>query len=87
MSSAIKDATEGGSPPETGSADILLLYAYLKKNKLHPRRTLDQFFYHGIDTSERDTDQVVYRYLRRHNKVKRVFMVDQLRLWILGPGK
>lgn len=47
----------------TSSPNMLLLQAYLRgKTKIHPRRTLDQFFYHGLDTSARDRDQVVYRY-------------------------
>lgn len=56
-----------GAADETSSIDsspnMLLLQAYLHgKTKVHPRRTLDQFFYHGLDTSARDRDQVVYRY-------------------------
>lgn len=47
----------------SSSPNLLLLQAYLHgKTKIHPRRTLDQFFYHGLDTSARDRDQVVYRY-------------------------
>lgn len=47
----------------SSSPNMLLLQAYLRgKTKIHPRRTLDQFFYHGLDTSARDRDQVVYRY-------------------------
>lgn len=56
-----------GAADETSSVssspNLLLLQAYLHgKTKIHPRRTLDQFFYHGLDTSARDRDQVVYRY-------------------------
>jgi hypothetical protein len=56
-----------GAADETSSSssspNLLLLQAYLRgKTKIHPRRTLDQFFYHGLDTSARDRDQVVYRY-------------------------
>lgn len=51
------------SSSATSSPNMLLLQAYLNgKTKIHPRRTLDQFFYHGLDTSARDRDQVVYRY-------------------------
>ncbi|GAW27420.1 putative ankyrin repeat protein [Rosellinia necatrix] len=65
--------------------DSLLIEAYLNGTPpLHPRRTLDQFFYHGIDTSDRDIDQVVYRFCKRHEIEKKVFMVDQLWLWVLG---
>jgi hypothetical protein len=70
--------------------DDMLIKAYLNvhpKNAhpgLHPRRTLDQFFYHGIDTSLRDQDQVVYRYCKERKIELKVFMVDQLWMWILG---
>ncbi|KAK8109560.1 ankyrin repeat protein [Apiospora kogelbergensis] len=66
--------------------DTLLLEAYLNhKPSLHPRRTLDQFFYRGIDTSARDRDQVVYRYCEDHGHERKVFMVDQL--WVLVLNK
>ncbi|KAI1080563.1 hypothetical protein F5B20DRAFT_580226 [Whalleya microplaca] len=85
MSSAIKSAREGRRLVEISSRDSLIVNAYLNNTPpLHPRRTLDQFFYHGIDTSARDTDQVVYRYCKRHKVEAKVFMVDQLWLWIIG---
>src|SRR3569833_299615 len=87
MSLTIKNARNGRPLPENPSRDVLLINAYLKKTPpLHPRRTLDQFFYHGIDTSIRDVDQVVYRYCARHHIERRVFMVDSLWLWVLGRG-
>lgn len=50
---------------------------------LQPRRTLDQYFYtHLENTSLRDKDQVVYRYTER----SKIFMVDQLWLWVLDNG-
>ncbi|KAI1437798.1 hypothetical protein GGR50DRAFT_605239 [Xylaria sp. CBS 124048] len=67
------------------SKDSLLINAYLNGTPpLHPRRTLDQFFYLDIDTSARDTDQVVYRFCKRHKIETKVFMVDQLWLWVIG---
>ncbi|KIW02552.1 hypothetical protein, variant [Verruconis gallopava] len=75
------------SIPAKACADDLLIKAYLNHEPpLHVRRTLDQFFYHSIDTSERDVDQVVYRHFKRNLKDKEpmVFMVDQLWMWILG---
>ncbi|KAH9994522.1 hypothetical protein F4779DRAFT_218338 [Xylariaceae sp. FL0662B] len=85
MSSAIKSVREGRRPLESSSRDALLVKAYLNNTPpLHPRRTLDQYFYHGIDTSARDTDQVVYRYCKRHKVEAKLFMVDQLWLWIIG---
>jgi hypothetical protein len=48
-----------------------MLCAYLYNNPpVHPRRTLDQFYYHMLeDTEERDRDQVITRYY--HNVWKR----------------
>lgn len=70
-------------------ADIVLIRAHLEKSSsfLHVRRTLDQFFYHNIDTRVRDADQVVYRFQEKHRKGTdeiNVFMVDQLWMWVLG---
>jgi ankyrin repeat protein/Mg2+ and Co2+ transporter CorA len=72
--------------------DEMLLRAHLGSStvSLHVRRTLDQFFYHNIDTQSRDQDQVVYRYQTRRMASEesevdpKVFMVDQLWMWILG---
>lgn len=89
MSEAIKRATTASDimcPPHLGhTCDEMLIQAYLRSTpNLHIRRTLDQFYYHAISTEGRDTDQVVYRYTRQKRKEKKVFMVDQLWLWILG---
>ncbi|KAL1891947.1 hypothetical protein Sste5346_007291 [Sporothrix stenoceras] len=85
MTHAINLVRDGWDPPEGSPRDIMLTKGYICNTPpLHPRRTLDQFFYHGIDTSIRDTDQVVYRYCKRHDIEKKVFMVDQLWLWVLG---
>jgi hypothetical protein len=48
-----------------------MLCAYLySQPPVHPRRTLDQFYYHMLeDTKERDQDQVITRYY--HNVWKR----------------
>lgn len=70
--------------------DEFLIRAYLgtQNPSLHVRRTLDQSFYHNIDTQARDRDQVIYRYQLKSNKVDsidpKIFMVDQLWMWILG---
>ena len=71
--------------PNAGfTCDEMLIQAYLQStHNLHIRRTLDQFYYHAISTEDRDTDQVVYRYTRDKGKERKVFMVDQLWLWIL----
>ncbi|RYO80935.1 hypothetical protein DL766_007498 [Monosporascus sp. MC13-8B] len=50
-----------------------------------PRRSLDAYFYHHLpSTMHRDGDQVVLRYTRNHQLPVRIFMVDQLWMWILG---
>ncbi|CAK7272634.1 hypothetical protein SEPCBS119000_005229 [Sporothrix epigloea] len=85
MTHAINSVRGGWEPPDDSHRDIQLTKGYISNTPpLHPRRTLDQFFYHGIDTSIRDTDQVVYRYCERHDLEKKVFMVDQLWMWVLG---
>ncbi|RYO87269.1 hypothetical protein DL762_004314 [Monosporascus cannonballus] len=85
MSDAIMDVRKGRPLPENPSKDCLLVHAYLTATPpLQPRRTLDQHFYDGIDTTLRDTDQVVYRYCEKHKLEKKVYMVDQLWLWVMG---
>ncbi|THC95621.1 hypothetical protein EYZ11_004883 [Aspergillus tanneri] len=75
--------------------DEMLIRAHLASSSstsLHVRRTLDQFFYPNIDTQIRDQDQVVYRYQtkgqgrERYWKEPKIFMVDQLWMWILGTN-
>ena len=88
MSNAIARATSWKAnqldEPAAGCCDEMLVHAYLHStHNLHIRRTLDQFYYHAITTEERDQDQVVYRYTADRGKEKKVFMVDQLWLYIL----
>ncbi|QRD91476.1 ankyrin [Aspergillus flavus] len=72
--------------------DEMLIRAHLASStaSLHVRRTLDQFFYPNIDTQTRDQDQVVYRYQtmgqgrERYGTEPKIFMVDQLWMWIMG---
>lgn len=79
-------AEQGSSPTRRPRChDETLIRAHLESS-LHLRRTLDQFFLHGIDTEDRDSDQVVFRFCRENNKVEKLYMVDQLWMWILGPG-
>jgi hypothetical protein len=61
---------------------------------LQPRRTLDQYFYsHLKNTTQRDQDQVVYRYMKKYSRRygytsgPKILMVDQLWLWILNEGE
>ncbi|EPE32023.1 hypothetical protein GLAREA_12105 [Glarea lozoyensis ATCC 20868] len=89
------------SVSQTSAAeDEKLVQAYLasQNHRLHIRRTLDQFYYLGMeDTEDRDTNQVVQRYaLKGLDKIdenqtdlllqSKLIMVDQLWLWILGKG-
>lgn len=68
----------------------LLIHGYGVAEKdrqvpFQPRRTLDQYFYSHLDnTAHRDKDQVVYRYTR--NEDAKIFMVDQMWLWIINGG-
>ena len=71
--------------------DEMLIDAHLSSSttSLHVRRTLDQFFYPNIDTQSRDQDQVVYRYQTKSPGMgsdPKIFMVDQLWMWILGTN-
>lgn len=77
----------------TRTKDEMLIDAHLSSSttSLHVRRTLDQFFYPNIDTQSRDQDQVVYRYQtkgpgRGPGTDPKLFMVDQLWMWILGTN-
>lgn len=96
MSKTIKlvESMKGPQTLDPGQdKDVALITAYLNDESLHVRRTLDQFAHPSIDTSKRDRDQVVFRYCRDypfphqhpHDRLK-IFMVDQLWLWILGDG-
>ncbi|KAL6708240.1 hypothetical protein ACN47E_003424 [Coniothyrium glycines] len=88
MQAAIADAKE--RKRRVSTYDEMLLRAHLTSSQvsLHVRRTLDQFFYHNIDTRSRDCDQVVYRYQCKGRDPgsidPKVFMVDQLWVWTLG---
>ncbi|KAE9365921.1 hypothetical protein N431DRAFT_495731 [Stipitochalara longipes BDJ] len=81
---------------EENNRDILLLKAYLGgtgTKPLHCRRTLDQFSYYMLDSTEsRDMDQVLLRWGRKRLEKAGnvgdapVLMVDQLWLWVLHDG-
>ncbi|KAH8896972.1 hypothetical protein GQ53DRAFT_713785 [Thozetella sp. PMI_491] len=84
MDKSIKAVRRGGKLAGDHSRDIMLLEAYLNRERpLHVRRTLDQYFYSGIDTSDRDKDQVVSKYCHKHHLEGRMLMVDQLWLWVI----
>ncbi|KAL4973726.1 hypothetical protein BDW66DRAFT_153588 [Aspergillus desertorum] len=68
--------------------DLIDLYASnaTRSHPLHPRRTLDQYFYYTLsNTTHRNQDQVVARHGRIQGKKQPVvLMVDQLWLWRIG---
>ena len=99
MQEAIKRAETLRTPlrrplGKASTYDEMLIRAHLATStlSLHVRRTLDQSFYHNIDTESRDHDQVVYRYQlkgKRHDDPDvdpKIVMVDQLWMWILGKN-
>ena len=98
MQEAIQRAETQHAPPQgitrSPTRDEMLLRAHLASSttSLHVRRTLDQFFYPNIDTQTRDRDQVVYRYQTkgqgrgRFATEPKIFMVDQLWMWIMGTN-
>jgi hypothetical protein len=68
--------------------DEFLIRGYLNSSTdLHLRRTLDQFKHHSINTDKRDRDQVVYRFCKKERKELKIFMVDQMWMWILGDSE
>jgi ankyrin repeat protein/Mg2+ and Co2+ transporter CorA len=85
-----RDLQDGRTMKRASTYDEMLLRAHLTSSQLslHVRRTLDQFFYHNIDTQDRDCDQVVYRYQCKRAVERdvepKIFMVDQLWVWTLG---
>lgn len=96
MREAIIEAEKRTAPfprlTRESTRDEMLIRAHVNSSNasLHVRRTLDQFFYPNIDTKTRDSDQVVYRYQKRWDdqitRDPKIFMVDQLWMWILGKN-
>jgi hypothetical protein len=86
-----KQAEQKREMPPTGNLNEHLIKGYYSPGSLsyQPRRTLDQYGYADVETtSHRDDDQVVYRYTKKdtHTETK-IFMVDQLWLWVIGTGR
>ncbi|TVY89087.1 Ankyrin [Lachnellula willkommii] len=81
-------------PLKARTYDEMLIRAHLASStvSLHIRRTLDQSFYHNIDTHHRDQDQVVCRYQTRDKNCSeedidpKLVMVDQMWMWVLGKN-
>ncbi|VUC38053.1 unnamed protein product [Clonostachys rosea] len=83
-----KKTEKEGIPAPSKNLNEHLIGGYYSSEALglQPRRTLDQYVYAGMETlTHRDDDQVVYRYTNEETSgVPKIFMVDQLWLWILG---
>src|SRR6266536_3870270 len=86
--------------PDQSWYDESLIEAYYES--LHPRRTLDQFYYYMLeDTEMRDKTQVIYHWAERQRQLHghsgqgmqkvgpnmHVMMVDQLWLWIIDESE
>ncbi|OAA55284.1 ankyrin repeat and protein kinase domain-containing protein 1 [Niveomyces insectorum RCEF 264] len=88
MDNAVKHTLHGRAENTPGrylSPDVQLVSGYLNSERpVHVRRTLDQYFYSSVDSSARDKDQVVSRYCDQRGLERRMLMVDQLWLWVLG---
>ena len=73
-------------------ADADLLAGYMKCDRpVHCRRTLDQFSYYMLESTERrDRDQVAYKWGKKNLRLSKgerpILMVDQLWLWALHNG-
>jgi hypothetical protein len=89
MDAVIKEVTgssQAVSTPKKPLIDENLLRAYLRPSharqtaNFHVRRTLDQYYYTFGGTEARDKDQLVYH--RSGPKHERIFMVEELWLWI-----
>ena len=76
--------------PPTRNLNEHLIRGYYERGMLtyQPRRTLDQYAYAEINTSShRENEQVVYRYTKdSHLTDTKIFMVDQLWLWVLDKS-
>lgn len=84
------------STQSPGLLHKILFQGYLKTGEggqevppLQIRRTLDHYFYSHLESmSRRDADQVIQRYTARFMNVEpKMFMVDQLWIWVLDNSK
>jgi hypothetical protein len=86
----IRKIVKVAKEPRTQDEKLILAYMF-DDIPLHFRRTLDQYKYYALPTTEyRDDDQVVSRYFKKtwpeNDNENLVLMVDQLWLWILDKG-
>lgn len=89
---SVKDSTANNMDLTNREGDSALIESYisLEKGPMHCRRTLDQYSYYMLKSTERrDKDQVVSRWAKKQEKPKKevpIIMVDQLWLWVLPNG-
>jgi hypothetical protein len=83
-----------GEPLDLTHPDVHLITGYFRPNKpgdasrWQPRRSLNEYLHrHPATTRRRDHNQVILRYTRANYLPQRIFMVDQLWVWILRSGE
>ena len=87
-----------GPNTERAKMERVLAREYTDGEKpLHPRRTLDQFYYSSLrNTSTRDSDQTISKWTgigveqggrQSAHSSSRLIMVDQLWCWVLDESK
>jgi hypothetical protein len=90
----LRDAIGRATVQDKNSRDENLIHAYRGSeypgSELHVSRTLDQYHYYALpDSNAHDENQVVYQYIKKKHENEdqwRIFMVDQLWLWVFDEG-
>ncbi|KAL2270175.1 hypothetical protein VTJ83DRAFT_2359 [Remersonia thermophila] len=89
---AIRTASPPNGTPKN-AREVFMFKEYLECSRpVHCRRTLDQFLYYMLDSTEvRDMSQVAYRWARDQinmidPKDRPIIMVDQLWVWAFDDG-
>jgi hypothetical protein len=96
--SVVADVEVGRPNEERTVMEWALGRDYIRGQKtLHPRRTLDQFYYSSLrNTSTRDSDQTISKWTglgveqggrQRAHSSSRLIMVNQLWCWVLDESK
>jgi ankyrin repeat protein len=77
-------------PSHGPTCDETLLHAYSPQKAIFVRRTLNQFLHPNLGTTARESEQVAYKCQEKlcigvhHNADHKIFMVDQLWMWVIG---
>jgi hypothetical protein len=86
------ETKSSGNPNEKLVQGYLMTPTSWNSQSLHIRRTLDQFFFRDLPDVDKGSadddvdDQTVGRYAKRNGLPLRIFMVDQLWLWIMDES-